>query len=113
MEYSPIYVFFKDENVRALRLSKNYETMLGKPVEELLGKSMDKLFPSELAKNMVADDMRVMKEGKVVTVEEELDDRFYSTIKFPIFIEGKPRYLAGYTTDITERKNAENKIIYL
>ena len=113
MEYSPIYVFFKDENVRALRLSKNYETMLGKPVEELLGKSMDDLFPSELAKSMVADDMRIMKEGKVITVEEELNGRFYSTIKFPIFFDGKPRYLAGYTTDITERKNTENKIIYL
>jgi len=113
MEYSPIYVFFKDENVRALRLSKNYETMLGKPVEELLGKSMDDLFPSELAKSMVADDMRIMKKGKVITVEEELNGRFYSTIKFPIFIDGKPRYLAGYTTDITERKNTENKIIYL
>jgi len=107
MEYSPIYVFFKDENIRALRLSNNYETMLGKPVAELLGKSMDDLFPSELAKSMVADDMKVLKEGKEITVEEELNGRFYSTIKFPIFVEGKPRFLAGYTIDITERKQTE------
>jgi putative nucleotidyltransferase with HDIG domain len=40
-------------------------------------------------------------------VEEELNGRFYTTIKFPILVEGKPRYLAGYTTDITERKQAE------
>jgi len=109
MEYSPIYVFFKDENIRALRLSKNFETMLGKPVEEMLGKNMDDLFPPELAKSMVADDMRIIKEGKEITVEEELNGRFYSTIKFPIFIEGKPPYLAGYTTDITERKKAEER----
>src|SRR5574340_843735 len=81
--------------------------MLGKPIEELLGKSMDEIFPPELAKSMVADDMRVLKEGKVITVEEELNGRFYSTTKFPVCIDGKPRFLAGYTTDITERKRRE------
>ncbi len=110
MEFSPIYVFFKDENIRSIRLSKNYETMLGKPIVELLGKNMNDLFPPELAKSMVADDMRVMREGKQITVEEELNGRFYSTIKFPILIDGKPRYLAGYTMDVTERKQAEESL---
>ncbi|MGB7567041.1 MAG: PAS domain S-box protein, partial [Chitinivibrionales bacterium] len=45
MDNSPIYVFFKDEKIRAVRLSKNFENMLGKPVEEMLGKSMDEIFP--------------------------------------------------------------------
>jgi PAS domain S-box-containing protein len=110
MEHSPIYVFFKDENIRSLRLSKNYETMLGKPMSELLGKNMEDLFPSKLAKSMVADDMRILKEGKEIIVEEELNGRFYTTIKFPIHIEGKPRYLVGYTIDITERKRAEEAL---
>ncbi|MDO8812861.1 MAG: ATP-binding protein, partial [Gallionella sp.] len=113
MEFSPIYVFFKDENIRALRLSKNFEKMLGKPMTELLGKNMDELFPSGLAKSMVSDDMKVLREGKEVTVEEELDGRLYSTIKFPIFIEGKPRFLAGYTIDITERKRNEDALLEL
>jgi PAS domain S-box-containing protein len=106
MEYSPIYIFFKDENLRSLRMSKNFETMLGKPVVELIGKSDDELFSSEFAKSIVADDMRVMKEGKGITIEEELNGRFYSTTKFPIIIDGNPRYLAGYIIDITERKQA-------
>jgi PAS domain S-box-containing protein len=107
MEYSPMYVFFKDENARSLRLSKNYETMLGRPLADLLGKNMDDLFPSELARNMVADDMRILKEGKPIVIEEEFNDRFYWTLKFPIFSEGVPRYLAGYTMDITVRKQAD------
>jgi len=110
MEHSPIYVFFKDENIRAVRLSRNYEKMIGKPLEELLGKSMDELFPSELAKSMVADDIRILKEGKDVVIEEEFNGRNYRTIKFPIAIEGKPRYLAGYTLDITESKRAEEEL---
>jgi PAS domain S-box-containing protein len=110
MEHSPIYVFFKDQNIRATRLSRNFETMLGRPIGELLGKNMDDLFPSDLAKSMTADDMRILKEGKQVECEEELNGRYYSTIKFPIDLEGKPRYLAGFTIDITERRQAEEKI---
>jgi len=110
MEYSPIYVFFKDENIRSIRLSRNYETLLGRPIEELLGKSMDDLFPSDLAKSMIADDMRILREGETVIVEEEFNGRSYWTIKFPINIDGKPRYLAGYTIDITERRKDEETI---
>ena len=110
MEHSPIYVFFKDENIRPMHLSRNYESMLGRPLDQLLGKSMDELFPSELAKNMVADDMRILKEGKEVSVEEQFNGRTYRTIKFPIMIEGRPPYLAGYTIDITEQKQALEKI---
>jgi PAS domain S-box-containing protein len=107
MEYSPIYVFFKDENIKPIRLSKNYEKMLGKPLEDILGKDMFELFPSELAKSMVADDKKILKEGKEIIIEEELNGRYYTTIKFPILIEGIPRYLAGYTIDITDNKLAE------
>ena len=104
MEYSPIYVFFKDENIRTVRLSKNYEELLGIPLESIIGKTMDDLFPSDLAKSMIADDQRVLREGKIINVDEELDGKYFTTIKFPILIDGKPRYLSGYTIDITERK---------
>jgi PAS domain S-box-containing protein len=110
MEYSPIFIFFKDENIRAKRLSRNFEKMLGKPMDEMLGKTMNELFPSELAKKMVDDDKRILKEGKEITVEEKLNGRFYSTIKFPIIIDGKPSYLAGYTIDITDRRQSEEAL---
>ena len=110
MKYSPIYVFFKDENIKAIRLSENYAKMLGKPISELLGKDMDDLFPSDLAKGMVADDKRVLKEDKKVEIEEELNGRFYSTIKFPVYREGKPTYLAGFTVDITERRKTQEAL---
>ncbi|MBI4979833.1 MAG: PAS domain S-box protein [Spirochaetes bacterium] len=110
MDNSPIYVFFKDDAIRSLRLSSNYERLIGKPMHELLGKTMYDLFPSEFAKKIVADDMRVLAEGKQITLDEELNGRFYTTIKFPIHIDGKPRYLAGYTIDITDRKLAEDAV---
>ena len=113
MENSPIYVFFKDENIRSIRLSANFAAMLGRPLAELLGKSMDELFPSDLARSMVADDMKVLREGRQVSVEEEFNGRFYWTTKFPILIDGVPRFLAGYTLDVTERRAAEARIARL
>jgi len=109
LKHSPIYVFFKDDQIRTVRLSENYEKMLGMSIKDLLGKSMNDLFPSDLAKSMVADDMRILQEGKVIEIEETLNGKNYYTMKFPINIEGKPRYLAGFTMDITERKQAENE----
>lgn len=110
LEHSPVYVFFKDHNINALRLSRNYEALLGKPMDALLGKNMNDLFPSMLAEAMIADDQRILREGKVIQVEEEFNGRFYSTIKFPVVTEGKPNYLAGYTLDITEQKMAEQAL---
>lgn len=110
MEYSPIYVFFKDQEIRSLRLSRNFEKMLHMPVEDILGKTMYELFPSELAKRMVEDDLRILQKGEIVRVVEELEGRFYETIKFPITIEEKPQYLAGFTIDITENKRNEIRL---
>ncbi len=110
MENSPIYVFFKDKEIRSKQLSRNYEQMLGQPLEKLLHKNMYELFPSELAKEMVEDDKKILHDGQTVVVDEELNDRFYTTIKFPIFKNGKPEFLAGFTIDITDRVLSEKKL---
>ncbi len=109
LENSPIYLFFKDEEIRSIKLSKNYEQMLGRPLNEILGKTMDDLFPSEVAKNMIADDQKILKEGKLINADEEFNGRHYTTTKFPIAI-GHKKYLAGYTLDITERRQAQEAL---
>lgn len=110
MENSPIYVFFKDKNIKSKQLSRNFEKMLGKPLEQLINKDMNDLFPSDLSLSMIKDDQRVLNEGKSVVVDEELAGRFYTTIKFPIFMDEKPEYLAGFTIDITDRVLSERKL---
>ena len=110
MENSPVYIFFKDKDIRTLRLSKNFEQMIGLPLDKMIGKTMDELFPSDFAKKMIADDKKILAERKTVVIEEELNGRFYTTIKFPIIVEGEPQFLAGYSIDITERKLAEDTL---
>lgn len=110
LENSPIYIFFKDSEIRPIRLSRNYEKMLGKPLAEILGKTMDELFPSDLAKSMIADDKKVLDEGIPVNCEESLNNRHYQTTKFPIIKKDGSSYLAGFTMDVTERKIAEEAL---
>ncbi len=108
LRYNPLYVFIKDENIRSVFLSDNYERMLGRPLTEIIGKTMDELFPSALSRQMIEDDKGILRDGAVREFQEELHGRIYSTIKFPIIIDGKAKYLAGYTMDITERTRAED-----
>jgi len=110
MEHSPVYVFFKDAQTRSLKLSKNYEQMFGRPINELLGKNMNDLFPSDFAKKVIADDLKILNDGKPAMLEEKLNGKYYNTIKFPIYVENKPTYLAGFTIDITDHKLAEEEI---
>ncbi len=110
MKHSPIYVFFKDSQIKSLRLSDNYEKMLERPLNELIGKNMDDLFPSDFAKKMVADDIQILKEGKVKYIDEEFNGRKYTTIKYPIHINDNPTYLAGFTIDVTDRMRIEEAL---
>jgi len=110
MEHNPIYVFFKDENIRPVRLSRNYEKMLNMPLDQIIGKTMDELFPSDLSKSMIEDDRRVLNGKKLVEIEEELNGRYYTTSKFPIRREGKPTLLAGFTIDITKQRETEEAL---
>lgn len=107
LENSPIYIFFKDEKARMLNLSRNYEIRLGKQMQEMIGKTVEELFPEDNAKRMMASDLMSMNEGLKFEIEEEIEGRNYSIIKFPIRIEGKPTCVAGFSIDITERKRAE------
>ncbi len=104
IKYNPIYVYIKDKDIRPIYVSDNFKNMLGIPASDIIGKTMDELFPSDFSKKMIEDDKRILNEGKAYEFQEELNGRFYTSIKFPIIINGVAKYLAGYTIDITDKK---------
>lgn len=57
---------------------------------------------------MTKDDWDVISSGKMLTLEETVNDREYTTIKFPVSL-GERHLLAGYAIDITERKRTEGE----
>jgi PAS domain S-box-containing protein len=113
-QHSPVYVFVKEvteTESRVVRASENFEGMIGIPGSKMVGKTMSELFPEELAKGIIADDWAAVSGNRVVRVEEELNGRYYVSIKFPLSHDEK-RLLAGYTIDVTERKLGEKALLY-
>jgi len=113
MKHSPIYAFIKEvtpEESRVLIASENFTDMVGIKGSEMVGKTMKELFPPGFAEKITADDWKVVSDGKVLKVDEELNGRHYTTIKFPISLERK-NLLAGYTIDVNERKLAEDALL--
>jgi PAS domain S-box-containing protein len=112
MRYSPIYAYVKavtPTESRVLEASDNFQEMIGVLGTEMVGKTMDDLFPPDFAAKFTADDWAVVSNGKILRLDEDLNGRNYATIKFPIVQNGKT-LLAGYTIDMTERKQTEDAL---
>jgi PAS domain S-box-containing protein len=108
--HSPIYAYIKEvtpAKSRVIQASENFKDMIGIRGSEMTGKAMEELFPPEFAAKITADDWAVVSSGSMLELAENLNGRHYSTLKFPISQRGK-KYLAGFTMDITERKQAED-----
>jgi len=106
---SPIYAFIKEvtpDESRVLAASENYEDMVGIPGSRMVGKTMADLFPPDFAAKITADDWDVVSRGEILRLDEDLHGRHFTSIKFPVQL-GEKKLLAGYTIDITERKQAE------
>lgn len=112
LKQSPIYAFIKEvtpAESRVIVASENYKDMIGIPGSRMAGKAMNELFQPEFAAKIAADDWKVVSGGQVLEVDEDLNNRHYTTIKFPIVL-GRRKLLAGYTVDITERKRLEDQL---
>ncbi|HWQ68116.1 MAG TPA: PAS domain S-box protein [Methanospirillum sp.] len=112
IRHSPIYAYIKNvtpSESRVLEVSDNYIEMIGIPGRDMIGKTMAELFPDEFAAKITADDWAVVVNGAVLKLTEELNDRSYISIKFPI-VQGGKTQLAGYTIDVTDLKQTQTAL---
>jgi len=109
---SPIHAYIKNvtqTESKVLYASENFIDLIGIKSSNMVGKNMYDLFPEEFAKKITADDWKVVSEGKILIIFEDFNNRNYTTYKYPITV-GDKNLLAGYTVEITELKQIENKL---
>jgi len=117
MDNIPDFIYFKDEKNRFVRVNKASGEDRGITPEDFIGKTDFDIFTEEAAKKCFADDDRVMKTGKpLINRIEKITylngmERWFSATKVPRCDEkGKIIGTIGITRDITQRKQAEQKI---
>ncbi len=115
LRYTPAVVYLKDRQGRYKLVNPRYEELFGVTNDEVQGKSDHDIFPREVADKLFAHDLRVLREGQALQVEEHipLSDGLhtYLSVKFPIYnARGATEGLCGIATDITELKKAQEQL---
>ena len=108
-------VYLKDTDGRYVLVNRGFEALFGVTRDEAVGHDDGELFAPELAELLRANDMRVMREQIPLEVEEAVPvgdrARTYLSTKFPLIdSERQPYAVCGISTDITERKLAEEAL---
>ncbi len=115
IENSGALIFVKDIHGRYELVNNRWEELTGINREKALGKTDKDLFPGKIGEEFRKNDLRVIEQGSAFEIEEMLEDsngnKYFLAIKFPIRDKNNIiRGVCGITTEITERKNAEEKL---
>ena len=115
IEHSAAVIFVKDLEGRYELVNRRYEEVTGMPREAVIGHVDAELFPGDAAESFRQSDLRVIESGQVVEVGDFVDRSdgqiYLMTIKFPLRGEdGKVIGVCGMSTDISERKQAEDAL---
>ncbi len=112
LDNSRAIVHLKDLRGRFLFVNHQFEEITGVGRSEALGNRDIDLFPRPLARQYRRNDLKVIRSGTPLTMEEDVlshgGEYTYLSVKFPLRdLQGKLYAICGISTDITERKHAE------
>ncbi len=108
----PMMAWLKDTDSRLEMINQPYASACGRTLEACIGKTDLDLFPEEMAKGYMVDDLEVCRTGRKKQNEEKIVSpdgiKWHLTYKTPIYNEhGVVVGTTGIAQDISERKQAE------
>jgi PAS domain S-box-containing protein len=113
LDNSSTIIFIKDVAGRYLQVNHWFERLFHLNQHEVLGKTDFDLFPETIARTFQENDRKVLETGSPLEIEEVAAHdgglRTYISAKFPLRrSDGTIYAIAGISTDITTRKEAED-----
>ena len=116
LDNSTTVIYVKDLEGRYIRVNQRFEKLYGIEKGRAKGKTDYDLFPKEMAESLRANDHKVLEAAAPIEFEEAVSHtggiHTYISIKVPLFDPwGRPYAVAGISTDITERKKAEEALL--
>lgn len=112
----PDLIFYKDKQSVYQRVNKAFQLFTAREESEIVGKTDHELFLPKAAKICTDIDQRILAEGQLLRMEEQLDQfdgsqTWLETIQTPFFgPTGEIVGIIGISRDITERKGAEKAL---
>ena len=121
IDHIPTQITVKDAiNRRYVLVNSVAEEQFGWPREKIVGKTPFDLFKKPLAERIVADDDRALESTETLFIDEHrwesrtLGPRYITSRRLAIRDKaGMPRYLINVVEDVTERRQANEKIAHL
>jgi PAS domain S-box-containing protein len=115
LKNTPAMVYIKDKKCLYIIVNPKFEKLFGISNEEIQGKSDYDIFPKEIADQLRANDLKVLKERGSIQVEERIPQEegihTYLSVKFPLYDEkGSIRGVCGISTDISTIKKAQDQL---
>ncbi len=119
IDTSPDYIYVKDTKSRFIAVNKALTRLVGVKAEDFIGKTDFDFFLKKRAEEFFEDEQNVIKNdkpliGKVEYVASSSKAIWVSSNKIPWYDNnGKIKGIMGISRDITDQKEAEEKIRYL